>query len=206
MEWWTWLIIAVVAVVVIIVIWYITAYNSFIKMKNSIEEAWATIDVYLKKRFDLIPNLVETVKGYAAHERGTLDEVTAARNSVASSATTEERLANENILSGTLRSLSAVAEAYPDLKANTNFLDLQNQLNMVETDLANARKYYNANVRMFNTKLETFPTRFIARKFNFTKQPNVRSGERGRARKCEGAVLKNIAYGNTQPQSGCGFI
>ena len=80
MEWWTWLIIAVVAVVVIIVIWYITAYNSFIKMKNSIEEAWATIDVYLKKRFDLIPNLVETVKGYAAHERGTLDEVTAARN------------------------------------------------------------------------------------------------------------------------------
>ena len=171
MEWWTWLIIAVVAIVVIIVIWYITAYNSFIKMKNSIEEAWATIDVYLKKRFDLIPNLVETVKGYAAHERGTLDEVTAARNSVASSATTEERLANENILSGTLRSLFAVAEAYPDLKANTNFLDLQNQLNMVETDLANARKYYNANVRMFNTKLETFPTRFIARKFNFTKQP-----------------------------------
>ena len=171
MEWWTWLIIAVVAVVVIIVIWYITAYNSFIKMKNSIEEAWATIDVYLKKRFDLIPNLVETVKGYAAHERGTLDEVTAARNSVASSATTEERLTNENILSGTLRSLFAVAEAYPDLKANTNFLDLQNQLNMVETDLANARKYYNANVRMFNTKLETFPTRFIARKFNFTKQP-----------------------------------
>ena len=171
MEWWTWLIIAVVAVVVIIVIWYITAYNSFIKMKNSIEEAWATIDVYLKKRFDLIPNLVETVKGYAAHERGTLDEVTAARNSVASSATTEERLAHENLLSGTLRSLFAVAEAYPDLKANTNFLDLQNQLNMVETDLANARKYYNANVRMFNTKLETFPTRFIARKFNFTKQP-----------------------------------
>ncbi len=97
--------------------------------------------------------------------------MTAARNSVASSATTEERLANENILSGTLRSLFAVAEAYPDLKANTNFLDLQNQLNMVETDLANARKYYNANVRMFNTKLETFPTRFIARKFNFTKQP-----------------------------------
>ena len=171
MEWWTWLIIAVVAVVVIIVIWYITAYNSFIKMKNSIEEAWATIDVYLKKRFDLIPNLVETVKGYAAHERGTLDEVTAARNSVASSATTEERLANENILSGTLRSLFAVAEAYPDLKANTKFLDLQNQLNLVETDRANARKYYNANVRMFNTKLETFPTRFIARKFNFTKQP-----------------------------------
>ena len=169
---WLWILIGIVAAIaVIIVIWYIVAYNNFIKMKNSIEEAFATIDVYLKKRFDLIPNLVETVKGYAAHERGTLDEVTAARNSVANSSTTEERLANENILSGTLRSLFAVAEAYPDLKANTNFLDLQNQLHMVETDLANARKYYNANVRMFNTKLETFPTRLIAKKFNFTKQP-----------------------------------
>ncbi|WP_066644710.1 LemA family protein [Christensenella timonensis] len=169
---WLWILIAVVvAIVVIIVIWYIVAYNNFIKMKNSIEEAFATIDVYLKKRFDLIPNLVETVKGYAAHEKGTLEQVTAARTNVANSTTTEERLQNENILTGTLRSLFAVAEAYPDLKANTNFLDLQNQLNMVETDIANARKYYNANVRMFNTKLETFPTNLIARKFKFTKQP-----------------------------------
>ena len=169
---WLWILIGVVAaIVVIIVIWYIVAYNNFIKMKNSIEEAFATIDVYLKKRFDLIPNLVETVKGYAAHEKGTLEQVTAARTSVANSSTTEERLQNENILTGTLRSLFAVAEAYPDLKANTNFLDLQNQLNMVETDIANARKYYNANVRMFNTKLETFPTNLIARKFKFTKQP-----------------------------------
>ncbi len=169
---WLWILIAVVvAIVVIIVIWYIVAYNNFIKMKNSIEEAFATIDVYLKKRFDLIPNLVETVKGYAQHEKGTLEQVTAARTNVANSTTTEERLQNENILTGTLRSLFAVAEAYPDLKANTNFLDLQNQLNMVETDIANARKYYNANVRMFNTKLETFPTNLIARKFKFTKQP-----------------------------------
>ena len=169
---WLWILIAVVvAIVVIIVIWYIVAYNNFIKMKNSIEEAFATIDVYLKKRFDLIPNLVETVKGYAQHEKGTLEQVTAARTNVANSTTTEERLQNENILTGTLRSLFAGAEAYPDLKANTNFLDLQNQLNMVETDIANARKYYNANVRMFNTKLETFPTNLIARKFKFTKQP-----------------------------------
>ena len=169
---WLWILIGVVAaIVVIIVIWYIVAYNNFIKMKNSIEEAFATIDVYLKKRFDLIPNLVETVKGYAQHEKGTLEQVTAARSNVANSTTTEERLQNENILTGTLRSLFAVAEAYPDLKANTNFLDLQNQLNMVETDIANARKYYNANVRMFNTKLETFPTNLIARKFKFTKQP-----------------------------------
>ena len=161
----------VLGIVILLVIIFVGMYNGFIRLKNNCDEAFATMDVYLKKRYDLIPNLVETVKGYAAHERGTLDEVTAARNSVANSSTTEERLANENILSGTLRSLFAVAEAYPDLKANTNFLDLQNQLNMVETDLANARKYYNANVRMFNTKLETFPTRLIAKKFNFTKQP-----------------------------------
>lgn len=169
---WLWILLGVVAaVVVIIIIWYISAYNNFIKMKNNIEEAFATIDVYLKRRFDLIPNLVETVKGYAKHESATLEKVTAARNSVASSTTTEERLNNENILSGTLRSLFAVSEAYPDLKANTNFMDLQRELQQVETDLANSRKFYNANVKMFNTKLETFPTRIIAAKHNFTKQP-----------------------------------
>lgn len=170
----------IVVVVVIIVIWYIAAYNSFITMKNKIEEAFATIDVYLKKRFDLIPNLVETVKGYAAHERQTLDEVIEARNSVAGSTTTEERLQNENILSGTLRSLFAVAEAYPNLKANENFLDLQGQLQQIETDLANSRKYYNANVRMFNTKLETFPTNLIANQFKFTKQPMFEANEADR--------------------------
>jgi len=169
---WLWILIGVVvAVIVIIVIWYIWAYNNFIRMKNNIEEAFATIDVYLKKRFDLIPNLVETVKGYAQHESGTLEKVTAARNSVAGSSTTEERLQNENILSGTLRSLFAVAEAYPDLKANTNFMDLQRQLNQIETDIANARKFYNANVKEFNTRLLTFPTNLIARKFKFEKQP-----------------------------------
>jgi Uncharacterized conserved protein len=170
----------VVVVIVIIVIWYISAYNSFITMKNKIEEAFATIDVYLKKRFDLVPNLVETVKGYAAHERQTLDEVIAARNSVASSSTTEERLQNENILSGTLRSLFAVSEAYPNLKANENFMDLQRQLQQIENDIANARKYYNANVRMFNTKLLTFPTNLIANHFKFTKQPMFEAAETDR--------------------------
>ncbi|MEI6101160.1 MAG: LemA family protein [Eubacteriales bacterium] len=170
----------VIVVVIIIVIWYIAAYNSFITMKNKIEEAFATIDVYLKKRFDLVPNLVETVKGYAAHERQTLDEVIAARNSVASSSTTEERLQNENILSGTLRSLFAVSEAYPNLKANENFMDLQKQLQQIENDIANARKYYNANVRMFNTKLLTFPTNIIANQFKFTKQPMFEAAETDR--------------------------
>ncbi len=165
----------VVAVVVIIVLWYIAAYNSFIRMKNNIEEAFATIDVYLKKRFDLIPNLVETVKGYAAHEKETLDRVISARNSVADSSTTEERLEKENVLTNTLRSLFAVSEAYPNLKADTSFLNLQGQLQQVETDLANARKFYNANVKMFNTKLLTFPTNLIAGQFKFEKQPMFES-------------------------------
>ncbi|HBU11607.1 MAG TPA: hypothetical protein DEB31_02400 [Clostridiales bacterium] len=159
------------AVIVIIILWYVSAYNNFIRMKNNIEEAWAAIDVYLKKRFDLIPNLVETVKGYAAHESATLEQVTQARNSVASSSTTEERLQNESVLSGTLRSLFAVAEAYPNLQANQNFMDLQRQLAQAETDLVNARKFYNANVKQFNTKLQTVPTNLIARKFGFEKQP-----------------------------------
>jgi LemA protein len=161
----------VIAVVVIIVLWYISAYNRFIKMKNNIEEAFATIDVYLKKRFDMIPNLVETVKGYAAHEKETLQNVIAARNSVANSSTTQERLQNENMLTNTLRSLFAVSEAYPNLKADSSFLNLQAQIQQVETDLVNARKYYNANVKMFNTKLLTFPTNLIARHFKFEKQP-----------------------------------
>ncbi|MEF9864081.1 MAG: LemA family protein [Christensenellaceae bacterium] len=169
---WLWILLGVVGVVILaFVIWYIVSYNGFIKMKNNIEEAFATIDVYLKKRFDLIPNLVETVKGYASHEKETLESVTQARTSVSNSTTTQERLDNENILSGTLRSLFAVSEAYPDLKANTNFLDLQRQLSQIEMDIANARKFYNANVKMFNTKLETIPTRWIARKFSFEKQP-----------------------------------
>ncbi len=167
-----WITLGVVGVIIlIIVIWYIASYNNFIRMKNDIEEAFATIDVYLKKRFDLIPNLVETVKGYASHEKETLENVTNARASVANSSSQEERLANENMLSGTLKTLFAVSENYPNLMANTNFLDLQNQLNTVEVDIANARKYYNATVKNFNTKLDTIPTKYIARKHDFSKQP-----------------------------------
>jgi LemA protein len=159
----------VVVVVVIIVIWYIASYNSFITMKNKIEEAFATIDVYLKKRFDLIPNLVETVKGYAAHERQTLDEVIAARNSVASSSTTEERLQNENVLSGTLRSLFAVAEAYPQLKANENFMMLQEELSGTESKIAYARQFYNDQVMTYNTMVQSFPSNIIAGMFGFAQ-------------------------------------
>lgn len=161
------LIIAVVVVAVIV----IGMYNSFIKLKNNCEEAFSTMDVYLKKRYDLIPNLVETVKGYAAHEKETLEKVIAARNMAQGAGTMEEKLAGENMLAGSLKSLFAVAEGYPDLKANTNFLDLQNQLKTVEEDIANSRKYYNGVVKQFNTKCEMFPSNIIASIFKFEKKP-----------------------------------
>ena len=140
----------IIGIVVLLLLWLIVSYNGFIKLSANCEEGFATMDVYLKKRYDLIPNLVETVKGYAAHESKTLEAVVAARSAVASSSTTEEKLQNENILTGTLRSLFAVAEAYPELKANENFKELMNQLNHVEEDIANSRKYYNAVVKIFN--------------------------------------------------------
>ena len=163
--------IIIIAIIVILVAAAIGMYNSFIRLRNSCEEAFSTMDVYMKKRFDLIPNLVETVKGYASHEKETLEKVIAARNSIQSAATVEEKMARENVLQGTLKSLFAVAEAYPDLKANTNFLDLQNQLKSVEEDIANSRKYYNAVVKQFNTKCETFPSNIIASMFHFERKP-----------------------------------
>ncbi|MCI7618888.1 MAG: LemA family protein [Firmicutes bacterium] len=163
-----WIIIGIIIVLALI---FVGMYNSFIKLKNSCDEAYSTMDVYLKKRFDLIPNLVETVKGYAAHEKETLQNVIAARNNLQNASTTEEKLAGENALQGTLKTLFAVAEAYPDLKANTNFLDLQDQLKGVENDIANSRKYYNAVVKQFNTKCEMFPSNIIAGICHFEKKP-----------------------------------
>ena len=161
----------IAVIVIILVVDTIAMYNTFIKLKNNCDEAFATMDVYLKKRFDLIPNLVETVKGYASHEKETLEKVIAARNNLQNASTPEEKLAGENALQGTLKTLFAVAEAYPDLKANTNFLDLQNQLKTVENDIANSRKYYNAVVKQFNTKCEMFPSNIIASIFHFEKKP-----------------------------------
>lgn len=158
-------------IVAILVIYVITGYNGFIKLKNTCEEAFSTMDVYLKKRYDLIPNLVETVKGYATHEKETLEKVIAARNMAQGAATLEDKIAGENVLQGTLKSLFAIAENYPDLKANTNFLDLQNQLKVVEEDIANSRKYYNAVIKQFNTKCETFPSNIIASIFHFERKP-----------------------------------
>lgn len=163
--------IVIAIIVAILVIWFIASYNGFVKLKNRIEEAFSTMDVYLKKRYDLIPNLVETVKGYAKHEAGTLEKVVQARNMAAGASTMEDKIKGENMLQGTLRSLFAIAESYPDLKANTNFLDLQGQLQRIEDEIANSRKYYNAVVKEFNTKVEMFPSNFIAGIFHFTRKP-----------------------------------
>lgn len=150
-------------------------YNGFVKMKNNVEEGFSTMDVYLKKRYDLIPNLVETVKGYAAHEKETLENVTAARSAVGQASQSggdmAGRAASEDMLSGALSHLFAVAENYPDLKANTNFLDLQRQLETAENDIANARKYYNGVVKTFNTKCDMFPSNIIAGMFHFERFP-----------------------------------
>lgn len=159
------------AIVLILIIWFIAQYNGFVALKNKVEEAFATMDVYLKKRYDLIPNLVETVKGYAKHESETLENVIAARNTAAGATTIEDKINGENILQGTLKSLFAVAEAYPDLKANTNFLDLQNQLKQIEDEIANSRKFYNAVVKTFNIKTEQFPSNIVAGMFHFTRKP-----------------------------------
>lgn len=161
----------VLAVILFLALYFVSVYNKLIRLRNNANEGFSTMDVYLKKRFDLIPNLVETVKGYAAHESGTLEKVIQARNMVSRAQTTEERVQGENILSGTLKSLFAVAEAYPDLKANQNFMDLQGQLDRTEQDIANARKYYNAVVKQLNNVIEMFPSNIVASIFRFEKMP-----------------------------------
>lgn len=161
----------IIGLIVIIGLWLVISRNSFVSIKNQVEEAFSTMDVYLKKRYDLIPNLVETVKGYATHESETFTKVTAARTAAMNSTSIDEKIANENALSGTLKSLFAVAEAYPQLQANSNFLDLQQQLKMLEDEIANSRKYYNAVVRTMNTKVESFPSNVVANIFGFKKQP-----------------------------------
>lgn len=158
-------------VVALIALFVISAYNKLVAQRNTVEEAFSTMDVYLTKRFDLIPNLVETVKGYAAHESGTLEKVIAARNAVAGAKNTEDSLKAQGELTNTLTHLFALTESYPDLKANTNFLDLQNQLKGIEGEIANARKYYNGTVRQYNTNLEVFPSNIVAGLFSFTRKP-----------------------------------
>ena len=156
---------------ILLVLYAITGYNSFIKMRNKIDEAFATMDVYLKKRWDLIPNLVNTVKGYAEHEKATLESVTSMRKQSYEAMSQEEKIAANKELGAGLGRLIATAEAYPDLKADQQFLQLSRQLNDIENDIANSRKYYNATVRELNTKVESFPSNIIATIFHFGKRP-----------------------------------
>lgn len=157
--------------IIIFVVWLIATYNKFVRMKNNIEEGYSTMDVYLKKRYDLIPNLVETVKGYAKHEKETLTNVMNARNAAMSSSDPETRAKNENALTGTLKTLFAVSENYPQLKADKHFADLMNQLNVMEGEITSSRKYYNGCVKVYNTKRELFPSSIVAKWFNFEKKP-----------------------------------
>ena len=161
---------AVVAFLLIVfLIWYISAYNRLQRSKNLVEEGWATIDVQLKKRYDLIPNLVETVKGYAKHESETLQAVVEARSYAMRATTVSGKIEAENALSGTLKSLMKLQEAYPQLKANANFISLQEQLLSVENEIASARRYYNGTVRALNNRVTTFPSNLVARRLKMEK-------------------------------------
>jgi LemA protein len=158
------------AIVLIVVLFFWLGYNSLVKNRNRVDNAWSQIDVQLKRRHDLIPNLVETVKGYAAHERGTFEAVTNARANAINAQGPEQTAAAENQLTGALKSLFAVAEAYPDLKANQNFLQLQEELTATEDKVAYARQFYNDSVLTYNTKIQQFPTVILAGMFNFDKR------------------------------------
>ncbi len=157
----------VAIVLVLIVLWLILTYNGLIKSRNRVEEAWSDIEVQLKRRYDLIPNLVNTVKGYAKHEAGVFQKVTEARTAAMGAKTMEEHAQKENFLSETLKSLFAVAENYPQLQASENFLHLQHELTDAEDKISASRRFYNTNVRDFNTKLQVFPTNLIAGSFGF---------------------------------------
>jgi LemA protein len=157
------------AVIVLIVVWLIAMYNGFVRMINRAKEAWADIDVQLKRRYDLIPNLINAVKGYMTHEAGTFEKVTQARANAMQAQNAHDKSEAENVLSDTLKSLFAVSENYPDLKANQNFLDLQNELSDTENKIQSARRFYNSNVRDLNTMVESFPNNIIAGVFKFVK-------------------------------------
>lgn len=169
-----------IAIVVVLVLWLIVAYNGFIRLNNRTDEAWSDIDVQLKRRHDLIPNLVETVKGYATHEREAFENVTKARAAALGAQTISEHAEAENMLTGALKSVFALAEAYPDLKANQNFLELQRELSDTENKIQASRRFYNTNVRDLNTAIGVFPGNVIAGMFHFGKRDffEIEGGER----------------------------
>jgi len=159
----------ILGVLVLIILWAIYAYNRFVTFVNRTKEAWADIDVQLKRRYNLIPNLINSVKGYMTHERQTLESVTKARANAMQAGTVAEHSKSENMLTDALKSIFAVAESYPDLKANQNFLDLQRELSDTENKIQAARRFYNTNVRDLNTRVDSFPPNLVARLFAFKK-------------------------------------
>jgi LemA protein len=161
-----WIVLGIVAV---IIAWLIAVYNGLIKLRNRTDEAWSDIDVQLKRRYDLIPNLVNTVKGYAKHETSTFEKVTEARTKAMQATGAHDKAQAENMLTQTLKSIFALSEAYPELKANQNFLKLQDELSDTENKIQAARRFYNGNVRDFNTKIQVFPTNLVASMLNFKK-------------------------------------
>ncbi len=160
----------ILGILAAIVLWFVLTYNGLITRRNRVDEAWSDIDVQLKRRYDLIPNLVETVKAYAKHESSVFENVTKARSAAMGAQTLGEHAQAENMLTGALKSLFAVAEAYPELKASQNFAMLQDELRDAEDKIQAARRFYNGNVRDFNTALQVFPTNIVAGAFGFTKR------------------------------------
>ena len=164
-----WLIV-VIAILVLIVLYVLMTYNSLVKLRNRVKDQWSQIDVQLKRRFDLIPNLVNTIKGYTKHESETLEKVVQARNTYVTAKSPDEKMKANNELSGMLTKLFALSESYPDLKANTNFIDLQSELQETENKIAMARQFYNDTVLTYNNKIEMVPSNIIAGMFHFQKQ------------------------------------
>ena len=175
-----WVLVILIALVVAVGLAFMFSYNGLVGLRNKIEAAYAQIDVQLNRRYDLIPNLVETVKGYAQHESGTLEAVIAARNSAMAANSIEDKAQAENVISGALKSIFALSEAYPDLKANTNFQQLQPELSSTEDRIAYARQYYNDNVRAYNTKIQAFPSVIVANLFKFTAREYFEADDQSR--------------------------
>lgn len=169
----------ILIVLAVLVLWFVFAYNRFVRLITRAKEAWADIDVQLKRRYDLIPNLVNTVKGYAAHESSAFENVTKARAAAMGAGSLAEKAGAENMLTGALKSLFAVSEAYPDLKANQNFLELQRELSDTENKIQAARRFYNTNVRDLNIATDSFPSNLVANLFRFTKMEFFDVDDRG---------------------------
>lgn len=170
----------IIGVIVLLVIYVLVTYNRFVRMKNRVDEAFSTMDVYLKKRWDLIPNIVETVKGYTKHEKSTLSEVIKLRNGAYDNMSSDEKIKANQQLSKGITKIMALAEQYPDLKANENFKDLSTQLTKIEDEIANSRKYYNGTVREFNDKVQMFPSNIVANIFGYKAKVMFEANEEER--------------------------